>query len=162
MKRATIILMVGLLAAVVSYCALYYSGTTKHREMINSSTPELAWLKNEFRLGDAEFERIAKLHEGYLPRCAELCQRIARKNSELRQIVSNPQVDAKAVEDKLKEAGDLRVECQKTMFHHFLEVSRQMPAEQGRRYLQWVQQRTLTPEHDMAGRHGSEHAMDPH
>jgi Spy/CpxP family protein refolding chaperone len=109
-----------------------------------------------------EFERIRKLHEGYLPRCAELCQRIAQKNSELQHIVSGPNVEANAVEQKLKEAGELRVECQKNMFNHFLEVSRQMPPEQGRRYLQWVQQRTLTPEHDMVRRHRSDHAMEHH
>src|SRR5262245_20235184 len=127
MKRTAVILIVGLVAAVAGYCALYYCGTKKHREMMQSSAPELAWLKNEFRLTDAEFDRIAKLHEGYMPRCAELCRRIAEKNSELRHIVSSTHVDAKAVEQKLKEAGELRVECQQNMFNHFLEVSRQMP-----------------------------------
>ena len=153
MKRAVAIVIAGLLAAAASYCALYYSGTRKHREMMESPAPELAWLKNEFHLSDAEFQRIVKLHEGYMPRCAELCQRIAAKNAELQQIVSGPQVDAHAVEHKLKEAGDLRVECQKHMLNHFLEVSRQMPPEQGKRYLQWVQKRTLMPEHDMTERH---------
>jgi Spy/CpxP family protein refolding chaperone len=162
MKRAAVIVVAGLLAAVAGYCALYYCGTRKHREMMESPAPELAWLKKEFRLGDAEFERIAKLHEGYLPRCEELCRRIAQKNAELRHTISGTHVDPKAVEQKLKEAGELRVECQKNMFNHFLEVSRQMPPEQGRRYLQWVQQRTLAPEHDMAQRHGSEHAADHH
>jgi len=38
----------------------------------------------------------------------------------------------------------------------------QMPPEQGRRYLQWVQRRTLTPEHDMAQRHGADHPMMNH
>ena len=160
MKRAAFILMVGLLAAVAAYCAVYYFGTRTHREMLESPAPELAWLKKEFQLGDAEFERIAKLHEGYMPRCRELCRRIAQKNSELQKIVADPNVDPKAVEHILKEAGDLRVECQKNMFNHFLEVSRQMPPEQGRRYLQWVQQRTLTPEHDMAQRHHSEQMME--
>ena len=130
--------------------------------MLESPAPELAWLKKEFQLGGAEFERVAKLHEGYMPRCAELCRRIAEKNSELQQVISATNVDAKAVEQKLKEAGNLRVECQQNMFNHFLEVSRQMPAEQGRRYLQWVQQRTLTPEHDMSQRHGSGHTMEHH
>lgn len=162
MKRAVVIVLAGLLVAAASYCALYYSGTKKHREMMASPAPELAWLKNEFQLSDAEFERIGKLHEGYMPRCAELCQRIAQKNSELQHIVSSPSVDAKAVEQKLKEAGDLRVECQKNMFNHFLEVSRQMPPEQGKRYLQWVQKQTLMPEHDMAQRHHTEHGMAHH
>jgi Spy/CpxP family protein refolding chaperone len=162
MKRAVVIVIAGLLAAVASYWALYYSGTKTQREIMESPAPELAWLKNEFRLGDAEFERIVRLHEGYMPRCAEFCRRIAEKNSELRQIVSSTNADPKEVEQKLKEVGDLRVECQKNMFNHFLEVSRQMPPEQGRRYLQWVQQRTLAPEHDMAQRHEGNHAMGHH
>ena len=162
MKRAVVILLVGLLAATAGYCALYYHGTKKHREMLESPAPELAWLKKEFQLDDAEFERIAKLHEGYMPRCAELCRRIAQKNAELRQIVSVTNVDPKAVEQKLKEAGDLRVECEQNMFNHFLEVSREMPPEEGKRYLQWVQQRTLMPEHDMAHRHHSQHTKDHH
>jgi Spy/CpxP family protein refolding chaperone len=162
MKRALGMAIAGFLAAAASYCVLYHCGTKKHREMIHASAPELAWLKKEFRLSDAEFERISKLHEGYMPRCAELCQRIARKNSELEQIISSTNVDAKAVEHKLKEAGDLRVECQKNMFNHFLQVSHQMPPEQGKRYLQWVQQRTLTREHDMEGQHHGEHPTAHH
>ena len=163
MRRAAIILVGGLLAAVVGYCALYYRGTSEHRRMLECPAPELAWLKKEFQLGDAEVERITKLHDGYMPRCAELCRRIAEKNSELQQLLAGTNVDNAAVERKLKETGDLRVQCQQNMFNHFLEVSRQMPPEQGRRYLQWVQQRTLTPEHDMAQRHGTDHQkMDHH
>jgi Spy/CpxP family protein refolding chaperone len=162
MKRAVAIAIAGLVAAVASYCVLYHCGTKKHREMMQAPAPELAWLKKEFRLSDAEFDRITKLHEGYMPRCAELCRRIAHKNSELQQIISSTNVDAQAVEHKLKEAGDLRVECQKNMFNHFLEVSHQMPPEQGKRYLQWVQQRTLTPDHDMVDQYHGEHPMDHH
>ncbi len=155
MKRSAIILLLGLVAAVTAYCALYYGKTREQRQLLEAPAPELAWLKKEFQLGDAEFERVAKLHEGYMPRCEELCRQVAHKNSELKQLVSAANVDASAVEEKLKEAGDLRVQCQKNMFNHFLEVSRQMPPEQGRRYLQWVQQQTLTDEHEMEQRHGS-------
>jgi len=159
MKRAALILVVGLLAAVGGYCTLYYCGTRPQRHMLESPAPELAWLRKEFNLSDAEFARVAELHEGYMPRCAELCRQIAKKNAELRQLLAGTNVDAKAVEQKLKEAGELRVQCQKNMFNHFLEVSHQMPPEQGRRYLQWVQQKTLTPEHDMAQRHDADHTM---
>ena len=86
MKRAAFILVAGLLAAAAGYCTLYYCGTKEHRQMLESPAPELAWLKKEFRLGDAEFERIAKLHDGYLPRCAELCRQISAKNAELKQL----------------------------------------------------------------------------
>ena len=159
MKRAALIVVAGLLAAVAGYCTLYYCGTRQQREMLESPAPELAWLKNEFKVGDAEFKRITELHEGYMPRCAELCRQIAQKNSEFHQLLGGTNVNPKAVEQKLKEAGDLRVQCQQNMFNHFLEVSRQMPPEQGKRYLQWVQQRTLMPEHDMARRHTPDHNM---
>jgi Spy/CpxP family protein refolding chaperone len=159
MKRPVIIVPLGLLVALAGYCALYYSGTKDHRRMLESPTPELAWLKKEFQLGDADFEHIAQLHEAYMPRCAEFCQRIAVKNSELQQLVGAGTVDGKAIEAKLEEIGNLRVECQKNMFRHFLEVSHQMPSEQGRRYLQWVQQRTLTAGTDMARRHEVGHMM---
>jgi hypothetical protein len=162
MKRAVIILVAGLLAAVAGFCALYYRGTSEHRRMLECPAPELAWLKKEFQLSDGEFERIAKLHEGYMPRCAEICRRITEKNSELQRLVAGTNVDKGAVEQKLKEAGDLRVQCQQNMFNHFLEVSHLMPADQGRRYLQWVQRRTLTPEHDMAQRHDADHQMMDH
>ena len=157
MKRAVMIVIAGLLAAAVGYCALYYRVTKEHREMMRSSSPELMWLKKEFRLGDAEFDRVMKLHEGYLSGCAELCGRIAQKNAELQTILAATNVDAKAVEQKIHEAGDVRLECQKNMFNHFLGVSRQMPPEQGRRYLQWVQQRTLAPGYDMARQHEMTH-----
>ena len=164
MKRPIVILAIGVLAIgvlafVAAYCAVYYSATKEHRHMLKRPAPELAWLKKEFQLGEAEFERIAQLHQAYRPRCAEFCERIAVKNSELRRLVDATTVDAKAVGAKLEEIGDLRVECQKNMFSHFLEVSHQMPPGQGRRYLQWVQERTLTAENDMARRHEAGHTM---
>jgi hypothetical protein len=162
MKRAVGILIMGLVVAMAGYCALYYSATREQRQILESPAPELAWLKREFQLGGTEFERVAKLHEGYMPRCAEFCRRIAEKNSELQQLVASTNINSAAVEQKLQEAGELRVQCQQNMFKHFLEVSRQMPPAQGWRYLQWVGQRTLTPEHDMARRHDTDHKMDRH
>ena len=159
MKRAAMIVIGGLLAAAAGYSALYYRVTKEHREIMRSASPELMWLKKEFRLGDTEFDRVVKLHEGYLSGCAEICRRIAQKNAALQGLLVSTNVDAKAVEQKIQEAGDLRVECHKNMFNHFLEVSRQMPPEQGRRYLQWVQQRTLAPEYDMARQHEGRHKM---
>ncbi len=160
MKKALLVLVAGVLAAVAGYCTVYYCGTRGSRQMLESSAPELTWLQKEFRLSNAEFSRVADLHAGYLPRCAELCRRIAEKNAELQNLLVVTNVDAAAVEKKIKEAGDLRTECQQNMFNHFLAVSRQMPPEQGKRYLQWVQQRTLASEHDMAQHHARDSAMD--
>ena len=59
MKRAALILVLGLAGAVAAYCAFYRHGTAKEREILESPAPELAWLKEEFHLGEPEFTRIA-------------------------------------------------------------------------------------------------------
>ena len=43
---------------------------------------DLSWLKREFRLSDAEVQRVRQLHEGYLPKCREMCGKIAAKQSD--------------------------------------------------------------------------------
>jgi hypothetical protein len=149
MKRAAVILIIGLAGAVAAYCALYFHGTSKHREILESPTPELAWLKDEFHVSDAEFKRISDLHDGYLPHCKEMCRRIDKKNNELKELLAKTNVLTSEIEQKLIESSQLRIECQKQMLQHFLDVSRQMPPEQGRRYLAWVQERTFLPRYGM-------------
>jgi hypothetical protein len=46
-------------------------------------------------------------------------------------------------QEKLAEVAALRAQCQANMLAHFYEVSRAMPAEQGRRYLAEMQRLTL-------------------
>ena len=107
-----------------------------------AGTDDLAWLRHEFRLSDSEMQRIRLLHEGYLPKCRELCERIAAKRSEVEAAVAG-HTNASLAEQKLVELGTLRAQCQAQMLRHFEEVSRAMPPEQGRRYLAEMQRLTL-------------------
>jgi len=107
---------------------------------------DLEWLRVEFKLGPAEMTQIRKLHEGYLPECAEMCRRIAEKQRELDAVLNgNPSTGPlpDATRAKLVELGLLRAQCQSQMLEHFAEVSRAMPPEQGRRYLTEMQRLTL-------------------
>src|SRR5206468_5390072 len=110
------------------------------------SVPELMWLKKEFNLSEAEFTRISALHAAYRPQCAERCRRIAAKNAELKSLLNQTNALTRDVESKLSEAAALRLECQKAMLKHFIEVSQTMPPEQGKRYLAWVEERTFLPD----------------
>lgn len=154
MKRPALILLTGLILGLGAYFGCYFAGTASHRSLLQSESPELAWLKKEFNLGDAEFQRISELHAAYLPQCAEMCRKIDAKNAEFREMLAKTNVLTPEIEARLAEAGTLRVQCQKNMLRHFLEVSRSMPAEQGRRYLAWVQEKTFLMEHRM-------HSPDP-
>ena len=121
--------------------------------MGQSESPELAWLKEEFHLGDAEFKRISELHSGYLPGCMVRCGRIDAVNAQLKALLNSATNMTPEIERKLAEAATLRLECQTAMWNHFLAVSRAMPPEQGKRYLAWIEDQTFAGEHRMGGHH---------
>jgi Heavy-metal resistance len=153
MKKSGVILLLGLAFALAAYCGGYFASTAKPRAMLHSDAPELAWLKEEFNLSDAEFKRISDLHDAYLPGCMERCQRIEAKNKELKAIVAQSGAMTPEVERKLAEAAAIRLECEKAMLSHFLAVSKAMPPEQGKRYLSWIEQQTFMGEERMASHH---------
>jgi hypothetical protein len=122
---------------------------------------DLSWLRTEFHLDDAEMARIRELHEGYLPKCAEMCAKIAAKNAELESVLGNGTNLTAEAQTKLNELAALRAQCQAQMLQHFVTVSQSMPPEQGRRYLAEMQQLTLGTnglmEQSMSGASGHEH-----
>jgi len=95
------------------------------------------------------------LHEAYLPDCGKRCQRIDQKNAELKQLLVNATNFSPEIEEKLSEAGAVRLECEKAMLKHFIAVSQAMPPAQGKRYLAWIEEQTLLPEQSMARMAGS-------
>jgi hypothetical protein len=117
--------------------------------MLASPTPELLWLKKEFNLNQAEFARLARLHEGYLPECERRCRLIEEQNQKLGRLLVNTTNVTPEIQGVLTERARLRTECQAAMLGHFFEVSRLMPAEQGKRYLAWVQEQTCLHEQAM-------------
>ncbi len=143
MKRAWIIIFAGLALAGGAYWGTYSAATASSHAMVNTNRPELAWLKSEFHLSDAEFARISAMHEEYLSGCAERCQLIDQKNAYLKQLLARTNAITPEIEKVLAEAALLRAECYKKMLAHFYQVSRTMPPEQGKRYLAWVQEKTI-------------------
>jgi hypothetical protein len=143
MKRPWLILMAGLLLAAGAYVGTYYAGTASCHNLEQSPAPELAWLKEEFHLSDAEFARISQMHESYLAGCAERCRRIDEKNVHLKQLLAATNKVTPEIEQVLMETAQLRAECHKEMLQQFYQVSQTMPPEQGKRYLAWVQERTI-------------------
>ena len=137
MSRAAKIVLTGVIVAVVVGVAAYIC-TVKlcARQM---AAGDLSWLKREFRLSEVEMQRVRQLHEGYLPKCREMCGKIAEKESEVSEALAKGQ----APDEKLVELATLRAQCQGQMLKHFQEVSQAMPAEQGKRYLSEMQKLTL-------------------
>jgi hypothetical protein len=106
-------------------------------------TDDLDWLRLEFQLTDADLARVRQLHDGYLPRCRDFCERIDVRKRELQAALAAGTNPPASIEHKLVEIGTLRAQCQAAMLQHFQEVSQVMPPEQGRRYLAEMRRLTL-------------------
>lgn len=149
MKKGVLILVLGLLAAVAAYGCIYFVCMSPARSLQQSDKPELAWLKEEFKLSDAEFKRVAELHAGYLPQCRAMCREIDAHDEKLQTLLSGATNMTPEITATLTESSRLRSECQTMMLRHFFEVSRTMPPEEGRRYLAWVKEKAFLPNYDM-------------
>jgi Heavy-metal resistance len=149
MKRGLLILVFGMFAAAAAYGCIYLTCTASTRNMQRSDKPELAWLKEEFNLSDAEFKRVSELQAAYLPQCAAMCKQIDAQNLRLKDLLAATNQVTSEIETAIAESSRLRGECQRQMLEHFYAVSRTMPPEQGRRYLAWVQDRTFLSDDGM-------------
>ena len=160
MKRPLGIVVLALLAVTATFAVSYLIAQRLcARHVVQAD--DLDWLRQEFRLSDADLAHVRKLHEGYLPKCAEMCERIAAKKQELEQALAGQTNVTAAAERNLSELTALRAQCQTEMLRHFVEVSRAMPPEQGRRYLAEMQRLTLgfheQIEQSMSGSAGQAH-----
>ena len=159
MNRSLVILLGALALSAALFAGSYFAG--QHACLMTRPADDLSWLRDEFHLSDAEMARIQKLHEGYLPKCAEMCAKIAAKKSELETALNGSTNVTPMAQQKLAEIATLRAQCQAQMLQHFTEVSRTMPPEQGRRYLAEMQRLTLglheQTESSMSGSMDHEH-----
>lgn len=167
MKRPSVILLAGAITAIAAFVLIYFAGTAGSREMLRQPNPELAWLKKEFKLKDEEFRRISELHESYLPKCAERCMLIEEQSAILRGLLATNAAVTPAVEQAMLRRAAIRAQCETEMMRHFVEVSRTMPPEQGRRYLRWVEQQTILRGEAMELQHhqadeGNQHQLHQH
>lgn len=151
-----------LLAASALLCAAAYRVAGHcYAKHLAGDTDDLAWLRLEFRLSEPELQRIRQLHVGYQPTCQEFCRRIAEEKRGLNQLLDAGTPSGALVEEKLKNVALLRAQCQAAMLAHFDEVSRVMPAEQGRRYLSEMRRITLGA-HEKVEERMSSDAPSPH
>lgn len=143
MRRSLFILLGVVASGAAIFTVCYFAAARVRVGPSAIATDELAWLRAEFKLSDAEMTRVRQLHEGYLPKCEEMCARIAAKNRELNEALGASAQFTPALEQKLAEVAALRAECQGHMLRHYYEVSHAMPPAQGARYLAEMKRLTL-------------------
>ncbi len=162
MKNALAVLVLGALAAALSFLAVSQLRTPTPTPHAHPSTPtttpdsppthhthaashpvsdanasaDLAWVAREFQLDPAAFERVRTLHARYKPTCADLCRRIDEHNRRLAAALTATNQLSDETRRLIEEGARVRADCHTALAAHLLEVANCMPPDQGRRYLQ--------------------------
>lgn len=146
MKKSQLLLLASLLLALVAFLVCYRLALAPH-DVGTADDPgaEMAWLKREFNLTDAEFAQVKALHDAYQPRCRENCRMVDESNARLKKLLADGSDVLPELEAAFNDAARVRVHCQVEMVRHFQHVSRAMSPEQGKRYLDWVCEQALMP-----------------
>jgi hypothetical protein len=143
MKRSLLILVFALLAGGALFASSYFMSRRVCEACGTGATDKLDWLRQEFQLNNAEMDRMRQMHDGYMPKCMDMCAKIAAKKEELNAELAGSTNLTPVAKQKLTELAVLRSECQAQMLQHFIEVSQAMPPEQGRRYLAEMERLTV-------------------
>ena len=151
MNRSLLILLGALALGAAIFAGSYFTAQRATVMCCTNPADDLTWLRDEFHLSAAEMTRIRALHQGYLPKCGQICAQIAAKKRELESIIGTG----------TNLTADLRAQCQAQMLEHFATVSQAMPPEQGQRYLAEMKRLTLGAheqmEQSMSGDSSHEH-----
>ncbi len=151
MNRSLVILLGALALGAAIFAGSYFASQRATEICCAKPSDDLSWLRTEFQLSDADMARIRELHEGYLPKCAVMCAKIAAKKAEFESALGTGTNLTAEAQTKLNELAGLRAQCQAQMLQHFATVSQAMPPEQGRRYLAEMQKLTLGTHEQMEG-----------
>ena len=95
----------------------------------------MGWLRTEFKLDEASFTAVKKLHDDYGVACGEHCAAI---------------MAAKRRAAPASEIASLEATCVRAMTAHFRKVATLMSREQGERYLALVLPRVSNYAHEGA------------
>ena len=145
MKRALLVLLMTLAVSLGGYFACYELATRHSKMMLAHPDCGMIWLRGEYHLSEAQFAKIARMHDDYRPTCARMCQRIAEANRKVKALIAaNPAVTPET-QAALQQWALLQNECRVAMLQHVYAVSAEMNPEDGRRYIQMATARIVEP-----------------
>jgi hypothetical protein len=145
MKKAFIVLSIAATVAFAGYSISYRCATAPAKSMLTKPGGAMEWLKCEYHLNDAEFARIQQMHRDYAPRCDLMCEKIAKANERLDQLVRANRTVTPELAAAMKECLAAQGECREAMLGHVYAVSAEMSPEDGARYLQMMKARIVEP-----------------
>lgn len=145
MKRFILLTAGVLVLATVAYAIYYEAMTRPTKALLSKPESKLEWLRREFDLTDAQFARITAMHDEYGPVCGEMCRRIVEANSKLEALIVASRELTPELDVALRDAAQVRQDCNAAMLRHVYMVAAEMSPEQGKRYLAMMTARMTQP-----------------
>lgn len=137
MKRILIVLAISVATGI---CAFAWMKTHKEGGKQSSSLlevmPELAYLREELDLSDSQFKKVSDLHAAYLPKCGEMCERIASAHARLDDASRGKTEVTPELKEAIEDHARIHAECQEKMLTHLYETARILDEKQAHRYLE--------------------------
>jgi hypothetical protein len=122
-----------------------FLGTADLRSVSSDRNAELVWLRREFHLSDAQFQRIQALHTAYVGKCDLTCQRITDANAVLDAAISRSGGVTPEIQHAMAEVARVQQDCQQSMLAHAYEISEQMSPGSAEQYLKMMKRRIIQP-----------------
>ncbi|MDO8543648.1 MAG: periplasmic heavy metal sensor [Opitutaceae bacterium] len=129
--------LVAVVAAAVGYMAFRTSGDTAVQQAL-AKGDAMEWLRTDFRLTDAQFAAIKKLHDSYSVVCEEHCRDIQTATRTRNALKAAPGSDPAALAAAERRVAELRVVCESAIASHVRQCAAHMSPEAGERYLALV------------------------
>ena len=139
------ILFAAIAAGFGAFWLCTFFGTTDLRSVSADRDAGLVWLRREFHLTDAQFERIQALQTAYAGKCDLMCQQIMNANAALDAAISRNRQVTPEIQQAMDNAAQVQQECQQSMLAHIYEVSEQMDPSSAEQYLKMMKQKIIQP-----------------
>lgn len=146
MKRLLFVLALAVAVGAASYVTCYRHVMATAVLTPDGTDADLAWLKREFALTPAQFEKVLALHHAYCPVCADHCARYAAERTRLESLLKEKDAWSPEIGQTVAAIAAIRSECRQSMLHHAYEVAACMSPEEGRRYLDMIREQVLAEE----------------
>lgn len=143
MNRSLVIVLGALILGAALFAGSFAISHRICRICVEQPPGSLDWMQSQFHLNNDEMAHIRKLHDSYLTECKAMCRMIADKQQEVAAALNSTTNVSPVAKQKLAELAGCRAQCQSRMFQYFIDVSHNMPAAEGKRYLAEMQRLTL-------------------
>jgi hypothetical protein len=136
MKKGLLILILALVAGIAAFVVARSHRQSAHNEILLDSMPELAWLRTELKLTEAQFRQASELHTAYRPICAEMCHNISEAHAKLETLAQTGRGITPELTAAIQHHARVHAECQEKMLEHLYQTAALLDDKQAARYLE--------------------------